>query len=219
MSLRSLHWQRVVVVAVEATALRRPTPPAPPTRRKPVISSTLPCKDWITSSTASRQAPPTPRREFTYTPGQAVTFKIGQVILGTVSGNDLTTVTPASLASSTASVDNILILLQSLDSDGNPDNGIVIPADTGAKLKTAVDLSQAGSTLATVKQDLPTQTWVSADAAVQHFATGVAAAAPGAECGLGRGPPGRLLVLQLATAAVTPWWRRLPRRRATRFVS
>lgn len=76
-----------------------------------------------------------------------VTFRIGDVVLGTVS--PIPFVTPLSLVPGATSVNdqtvtNIARFLQSLDSDDNPANGITLPADlaaraTGRTIDFAVD--------------------------------------------------------------------------------
>ncbi len=78
---------------------------------------------------------------FLYNVGETVTFKIGDLTLGeiTPSGTEAT-VTPIELATSAAGVvntdkvTNLLVLLQSLDSDGDPDNGINIPASAATAI-------------------------------------------------------------------------------------
>jgi len=64
---------------------------------------------------------------FNYNEGDTVTFKIGGVTLG--SGKATGTVTPAHIAGGEDSnkFTNLLVLLQSLDSDGDPSNGITLP--------------------------------------------------------------------------------------------
>lgn len=114
---------------------------------------------------------------FDYVPGKPVTFMIGRVTLGTASG-DLSVVTPASLTSEGAQVTSILVLLQSLDADKNPANGISISSALAARLVTAVDLSQPGATLASLRADLPGVAWVSPSDALTHFASAAAQAAP-----------------------------------------
>ncbi len=71
--------------------------------------------------------------EFQYLPGETVTFRLGNLTLGSASG--ATTVSPIDLVGAT-SIDNarqlgrttrltnLLLLLQSLDLDGDPENGI-----------------------------------------------------------------------------------------------
>jgi len=65
---------------------------------------------------------------FKYNEGDTVTFKIGGVTLG--SGKATGTVTPAGIAGGEDSnkFTNLLVLLQSLDTDGDPSNGITLPA-------------------------------------------------------------------------------------------
>ena len=68
--------------------------------------------------------------EFNYIAGEQVTFSIGATEFPAVTASDH--VTPVDIAASSATpqamVTNIARLLQSLDVDGNPDNGITIPA-------------------------------------------------------------------------------------------
>jgi hypothetical protein len=81
---------------------------------------------------------------FSYNPGDSVTFQIGGLSLGTVTvtGTDAT-ITPLQVAEARTDlteaqrqnlVTNLLVLLQSLDSDGDPANGISIPASVGTAL-------------------------------------------------------------------------------------
>ena len=77
--------------------------------------------------------------EFQYLAGDTVQFAVGNIALGSVSGQE--TVTPKVIAdatvnlpagvSSTDVAQNLAVFLQSFDSDGNPDNGITIAADVG----------------------------------------------------------------------------------------
>jgi hypothetical protein len=72
---------------------------------------------------------------FKYNEGDTVTFKAGGVTLG--SGKATGTVTPAHIAGGedTNKFTNLLVLLQSLDTDGDPSNGITLPANLdGTKL-------------------------------------------------------------------------------------
>lgn len=66
---------------------------------------------------------------FEYQSGQTVTFMVGDIVLGQAVGDDL--ITPVDLVedaedSSHTTVLNIARFLQTLDDDGNPDNGIKI---------------------------------------------------------------------------------------------
>lgn len=106
--------------------------------------------------------------QFSYPEGKTVSFKIGALTLGSSSAPAV--VTPADLSTDPAAVQNILVALQSLDSDRNPANGITIAADTAAKLVSAADLSKPGSSLSSsLSKDLPALTLVSNSAALTHF--------------------------------------------------
>ncbi len=65
---------------------------------------------------------------FSYLANESVTFSLGDIVLPAVTGSDI--VTPLSIFSSQTiediRVQNLLRLLQTLDVDANPDNGIVL---------------------------------------------------------------------------------------------
>ncbi len=76
---------------------------------------------------------------YKYNHGDTVEFKLGNLIIGKVKGAPV--VTPIELAGdSSAKLQNLLILLQSLDADGNPENGISIPANAAASLSASMNL-------------------------------------------------------------------------------
>jgi len=88
--------------------------------------------------------------EFTYKKGETVTFSIGDLKFPAVSAGAV--VTPVSMAGATSITDqrasNIARLLQSLDQDGNPNNGISIPdgaAAAAASVNFNVDASTFGA--------------------------------------------------------------------------
>jgi len=98
--------------------------------------------------------------QFSCKAGEKVSFTIGGIALGSVSC--ASTVTPQDLAAAAAisddSVVNRLLFLQSLDQDGNPANGIQIPADVkaafaGKALDFNGDATAFGTALAVI---LPT---------------------------------------------------------------
>ncbi|WP_372986836.1 hypothetical protein [Marinobacter sp.] len=77
--------------------------------------------------------------EYEYVEGETVTFSIGGIELPPVPATGR--VTPADMTADMSSPDqltNILRLLQSLDEDGNPDNGITITAETHTALENAL---------------------------------------------------------------------------------
>jgi len=80
---------------------------------------------------------------FNYQPGEKVTFTIGQMILGTATGDPI--VTPVSFETGVGThAKRVLRTLQTLDSDGDPTNGITISANTrsGQTTKLALDKAQ-----------------------------------------------------------------------------
>ncbi len=77
---------------------------------------------------------------FQYTHGDMVEFKLGGLVLAKVKGAPI--VTPLELAENDENrLQNLLVLLQSLDADGNPVNGISIPASAAAAVGPSIDLN------------------------------------------------------------------------------
>ncbi len=72
--------------------------------------------------------------EFTYVSGETVSFSIGQLVFPSVLA--AASISPVELSAGSTDLDatttNIARLLQSLDQDGNPYNGITIPAGAAA---------------------------------------------------------------------------------------
>ena len=77
--------------------------------------------------------------EFNYRAGEAVVFSVGNLALPVVIASD--TVTPLDMTTTDdindAAVINVARLLQSLDEDGDPSNGIVISQDTASAFEAA----------------------------------------------------------------------------------
>ena len=74
---------------------------------------------------------------FDYREGEIITFSIGDVILGQAAGKDMLTpidLVPGAADETDSSVTNICRLLQSLDQDGNLQNGILITAQIRAEV-------------------------------------------------------------------------------------
>lgn len=85
---------------------------------------------------------------FSYRDGDTVTFKLGDLTLGSVAGG--TEVWPDTLAAA-ANTQNVAVeevatnlarFLQTLDSDSNPDNGISLPATLPAGFSTSLSFTQ-----------------------------------------------------------------------------
>lgn len=78
--------------------------------------------------------------EFTYIEGETVTFKVGELTLGSAVGQEeITPITLAQTKDAMASIEtklaqNIAALLQTLDSDGDESNGITITEEVASNL-------------------------------------------------------------------------------------
>jgi len=90
--------------------------------------------------TATQSGITNAKGEYFFLPGETVTFFIGNIQFPPVVAKG--TVTPLDIAQTTdinnQVVSNILVLLQSLDEDGNPSNGITIPSVAASKATSAV---------------------------------------------------------------------------------
>lgn len=76
---------------------------------------------------------------FKFNHGDTVEFKLGGLSLGKVKGAVI--ITPMELAGDNENrLRNLLILLQSLDVDGNPENGISIPASAASAVSASINL-------------------------------------------------------------------------------
>nr|MDW7565751.1 adhesin [Nitrosomonadaceae bacterium] len=85
---------------------------------------------------------------YKYNHGDTVEFKLGSLVIGKVKGAPI--VTPMELAEdNTIRLQNLLILLQSLDSDNNPENGISIPANAASAVSAAINLDSDPATFST----------------------------------------------------------------------
>lgn len=86
--------------------------------------------------------------QFRYTPGDSLSFSLGALTLASgVPAAAL--VTPIELAGgSSDKLRNLLVLLQSLDQDGNAANGITIGAAAAAAVTAGLDLTQAPAAFA-----------------------------------------------------------------------
>lgn len=78
--------------------------------------------------------------EFEYQEGDEITFSIGNIEIGTVTGTDR--ITPVELADDVTTRTNLLIFLQSLDSQGGHDDGIQIPDSVSQLPANSIDFSK-----------------------------------------------------------------------------
>ncbi|MCH6585056.1 MAG: adhesin [Proteobacteria bacterium] len=94
----------------------------------------------VAYSTSSKMAGITDDRGiYNYNHGDTVEFKLGSLILGKVKAAAI--VTPIDLAGdSNTRLQNLLVLLQSLDSDNDPGNGISIPTNAAAAVSASINL-------------------------------------------------------------------------------
>jgi hypothetical protein len=113
------------------------TPAETPSQTGQFIDSPVQGLGYVTSSgligTTDAQG------RFHFHPGDTVTFRIAGVDIGSATAGSA--VTPASLAGGdedSARFSNLLVMLQSLDSDGDPDNGITLPANATAAQIAAI---------------------------------------------------------------------------------
>lgn len=134
--------------------------------------------------TATQSGTTNSKGEFSYLSGETVTFFVGGLELPSVEAK--ATVTPLDIAKTTdvndATASNILVLLQSLDEDGNPSNGIAIPSTAAAKATAGVDFNVSPSVFANdlkvisliANSGSVTKSPVSSTLAIQHFQTTLA---------------------------------------------
>jgi len=90
--------------------------------------------EGVSYSTSTQSGTTNSAGEFSYLNGEQVTFSIGATLLPSVNGAPQ--VSPVEMAEGSSSppntTTNIARLLQSLDVDGNPDNGITISSEAEA---------------------------------------------------------------------------------------
>lgn len=79
------------------------------------------------------------RGEFEYQEGDEVTFSIGEIVIGKLKA--ASRITPQELANDEDTRLNLMIFLQSLDKDGNHDNGIEIPSNLTPLSSAKIDFS------------------------------------------------------------------------------
>ena len=84
---------------------------------------------------------------FNFNHGDKIEFKLGGLTLGNIPGSQI--VTPIELANgSDNKLQNLLILLQSLDSDSDLSNGIAISSETATAVKSSINLESDPETFA-----------------------------------------------------------------------
>lgn len=105
----------------------------------------------ITYKTTTQSGVTNSKGEFTFIPGEIINFSVGRINFPPVAAGPV--VTPVELANTTdinsRVVGNLLVLLQSLDEDGDPENGISISNGSAQKATTPIDFDQAETEFAT----------------------------------------------------------------------
>jgi hypothetical protein len=163
-----------------------PTPPPPAAVLPGTLAGTLtdgPVAGVQYTTSAGYSGVTGANGSYSYNAGETVTFKIGAITLGTVTATG--TVTPLDLAAAATNKENVatnlLVLLQSLDADGNPSNGITIndATKTAAASASAVNLTQAPASFASssnsalvavmTSASLPKTAPITEAAALEHF--------------------------------------------------
>lgn len=71
-----------------------------------------------------------------YLPGDTVTFSIGDLVLGSCLGQEL--ITPADITSGSDAELNLARFLQTIDDDGDPDNGITVTAAVAGEIDSVL---------------------------------------------------------------------------------
>ena len=116
--------------------------------------------------------------EFKYITGEQVTFSVGSIVLPSVAAASV--ITPLDIAGTLrvddSKVVNLLVFLQSLDADGDPSNGISIPASAITNATTNLDFALSKSAfrtnplLTTLIAAIPNGVLKSEAATIAHFA-------------------------------------------------
>jgi hypothetical protein len=127
--------------------------------------------------TATRSGTTNSLGEYDYLAGETVTFSIGGIVLGSTIAGPVATplsLVPDATSATNPVVTNIVRLLLSLDSDGDPDNGITISSDvTTAANDLAVDFSvadlSADDGITSLLNNIQSLTLVSESVAQNHF--------------------------------------------------
>ena len=131
-------------------------------------------------STATQSGLTNAAGEFDYLPGEVVSFRIGTIDIGAAFGAEY--LSPLDISSSflpsSASASNIARILQTLDVDGDPSNGIVLPPAVAA-LPEDLDINDTAAVETALGQAL-----VSATDAETHLNNTVSALPPRAVDGV-----------------------------------
>lgn len=160
---RQFTWAAVALAAMltacgcgsdTSTVVVQPVPPVTPTTPTVVVGSAAgvlsdaPVQGVAFTAAPSGAAGTTNALgQYTYNPGDTVTFKLGALTLGSTTAR--ATVTPVALAGGSADkLQNLLVLLQSLGSAGVASDGMTITAASAAAVSASIDLALAPASFA-----------------------------------------------------------------------
>ncbi len=113
-----------------------PTPPSGSELTGQFVDSPVGGLEYTRSNSGTEIFLTNDNGEFNYQKDETVTFKVGQLTLGSTQGNAL--ISPRDLASGEGAT-NVARVLQTLDDDGDPTNGITISAEVRSKAAKAAN--------------------------------------------------------------------------------
>lgn len=126
-----------------ATAVKRTMPTGPATG----ILVDSPVSGVAFAATSGKSGTTDEKGSFNFNHGDKIEFKLGGLTLGNIPGSQI--VTPIELAGDNANkLQNLLVLLQSLDSDSDLSNGISISRETANAVKGSINLDSNPETFA-----------------------------------------------------------------------
>lgn len=118
-------------------------PPSEPDMTGQFVDSPVGGLEYVRSNKGAEVYLTNDEGEFNYQENETVTFKIGQLTLGSTEGNAI--ISPRNLAQETGAT-NVARVLQTLDEDGDPTNGITISAEVRSKAAKAAQSRNIGET-------------------------------------------------------------------------
>lgn len=122
---------------------KRPTPTGPTTG----ILIDSPVSGIAYAASSGKSGVTNDEGVFNFNYGDKIEFKLGGLTLGNIQGSQI--LTPIELAGDNDNKSqNLLILFQSLDSDGDATNGISISSETAAAVKSSINLDSNPDTFA-----------------------------------------------------------------------
>lgn len=120
-----------------------PPPPSEPEMTGQFVDSPVGGLEYVRSNKGSDVYLTNDNGEFKFQENETVTFRIGQLTLGSSKGSAV--ISPRNLAPETGAT-NVARVLQTLDEDGDPTNGITISAEVRSKAAKATTSRNIGET-------------------------------------------------------------------------